>query len=210
MLQIHDRTELSPDYLPCEFRIKWADAGWEIAQARRLRRAVFCIEQGVFVGDDLDVIDQHAQLLVAVAQVGGMPDQVVGTVRIHHDTDGLWWGSRLAVHPAYRHLGRIGATLIRLAVCSAHARGAVVLLAHVQAQNEAMFQKLAWQTLKHEQVHGRPHVLMQVDLGAYPPCHDPITGFVTQARASARPATLPPPPTAPASPASLAVTELAP
>ena len=36
---------------------------------------------------------------------------------------GLWWGSRLAVHAAFRHHGRIGATLIRLAVCSAHARG---------------------------------------------------------------------------------------
>ena len=210
MLHTHDLCELPATYLPCEFRIKWADAGWEIDQARKLRRAVFCAEQGVFVGDDLDAIDAHAQPLVAVSQVGGMPDQVVGTVRIHHDTDGLWWGSRLAVHPAYRHLGRIGATLIRLAVCSAHARGAVVFLAHVQAQNEAMFQKLAWQTLKHEQVHGRPHVLMQVDLGAYPPCHDPITGFVTQARAGARPATLPSPPTAPASPVAPAVTELAP
>lgn len=186
MLRTDDLCELSATFLPCEFRIKWADEGWEIAQARRLRRAVFCAEQGVFVGDDLDVIDAHAQPLVAVSQLGGMPDQVVGTVRIHHDTDGLWWGSRLAVHPAYRHLGRIGATLIRLAVCSAHARGARVFLSHVQAQNQAMFERLNWQALKHEQLHGRPHVLMQVDLAAYPPCHDPITGFVTQARSTAR------------------------
>lgn len=186
MLRTDDLCELPATFLPCEFRIKWADAGWEIAQARKLRRAVFCAEQGVFVGDDIDAIDAHAQLLVAVSQLGGMPDQVVGTVRIHHDTDGLWWGSRLAVHPAYRHLGRIGATLIRLAVCSAHARGARVFLAHVQAQNQVMFEKLSWQTLKHEQLHGRPHVLMQVDLAAYPPCHDPITGFLTQARGAAR------------------------
>ena len=186
MLHTHDLCELPAAYLPCEFRVKWADAGWEIDQARRLRRAVFCAEQGVFVGDDLDVIDAHAQPLVAVSQVGGMPDQVVGTVRIHHDADGLWWGSRLAVHPAYRHLGRLGATLIRLAVCSAHARGARVFLAHVQAQNRTMFEKLHWQSLRDEQLHGRPHVLMQADLAAYPPCHDPITGFTTQARPSAR------------------------
>lgn len=181
MLHTDDLCELTATFLPCEFRTKWADAGWEIHQARALRRAVFCEEQGVFVGDDLDAIDAQAQLLVAVSQLGGMPDQVVGTVRIHHDTDGLWWGSRLAVHPAYRHLGRLGATLIQLAVCSAHARGARVFLAHVQAQNRAMFEKLNWQSLRDEQLHGRPHVLMQADLAAYPPCHDPITGFMTRA-----------------------------
>ncbi len=183
MLRQDDLTELSSAYQPCEFRIKWADAGWEIAQARRLRRAVFCAEQGVFIGDDLDAIDAQgqSQLLVAVSQVGGMPDQVVGTVRIHHDRDGLWWGSRLAVHPAFRHLGRLGASLIKLAVCSAHARGATAFLAHVQAQNRPMFEKLSWRALKDEQLHGRPHLLMQVDLAAYPPCHDPITGWVARA-----------------------------
>ena len=186
MLSTDDLSELPLAYLACGFRVKWADEGWEIAQARRLRRAVFCAEQGVFLGDDLDVIDGHAQPLVAVSQVGGMPDQVVGTVRIHHDTDGLWWGSRLAVHPAYRHLGRLGATLIRLAVCSAHARGARVFLAHVQAHNQPMFEKLNWQPLKAEQLHGRPHVLMQADLASYPPCHDPVTGFTTRAMQAAR------------------------
>lgn len=187
MLRQDDLSELPSAYQPCAFRIKWADAGWEIAQARRLRRAVFCAEQGVFVGDDLDAIDAQGQSqpLVAVSQVGGMPDQVVGTVRIHHDHEGLWWGSRLAVHPAFRHLGRIGASLIRLAVCSAHARGATAFLAHVQAQHRPMFEKLNWRALKDEHLHGRPHLLMQVDLAAYPPCHDPITGFVTRAAAPA-------------------------
>ena len=181
--------DLPQAFSPCEFRIKWADSGWEIHHARRLRRAVFCDEQGVFAGNDLDAIDGQAQPLVAMSCVGGLADAVVGTVRIHaaqagrHDQEaasGVWWGSRLAVDAAYRHVGRIGATLIRLAVCSAHARGAQVFLAHVQAQNQALFEKMHWRTLRPETLHGRPHLLMQADLAMYPPCHDPLTGFVSR------------------------------
>ena len=179
-------------YAPCEFRIKWADSAWETQQARALRRAVFCIEQGVFVGDDSDAIDGHAQTLVAVSTLAGLPDQLVGTVRIHRaeaalhadgDPEGVWWGSRLAVHAAFRHHGRIGSTLIALAVRSAQARGCHAFLAHVQVQNVALFKKLRWQWLRDERLHGRPHALMQAELAAYPPCHDPITGLVTRSGA---------------------------
>ena len=170
-------------FAPCEFRIKWADSAWEIQQARALRRAVFCVEQGVFVGDDTDAVDAHAQTLVAVSALAGMPDQVVGTVRIHAAEGGLWWGSRLAVHAAFRQHGRIGSTLISLAVRSAHARGALIFLAHVQAQNVPLFRKLRWTPLREETLHGRSHALMQADLAAYPPCHDPITGLSTRSAA---------------------------
>ena len=172
----------APPFVPCEFRVKWAHGDWETDHARRLRRAVFCVEQGVFVGDDTDDIDGHAQLLVAVAHVAGLPEQVVGTVRIHEEAPGRWWGSRLAVHAAFRHHGRIGATLIRLAVGSAHARGCHTFLAHVQAQNVPMFEKLAWTGLADEVLHGRPHRLMQADLAAYPPCHTPYAGHVAASR----------------------------
>jgi len=175
--------ELPTAFVPCEFRVKWADGGWEINEARKLRRAVFCDEQRVFEGDDLDAVDVHAQPLVALSCVGGMSEQVVGTVRIHRgadgDRDGIWWGSRLAVHADYRRHGRLGATLIRLAVSSAHARGCRVFLAHVQKQNQPLFEKLRWTPLRGERLHGREHVLMQADLAHYPPCHDPLTGFVT-------------------------------
>jgi putative N-acetyltransferase (TIGR04045 family) len=175
--------DLPTHFSPCEFRIKWADAGWEIHGARRLRRAVFCEEQGVFRDDDLDAIDAHAQTIVALSCVGGMNDQVVGTVRLHRgeqgEADGVWWGSRLAVDSAFRKHGRIGATLIRLAVSSARARGCGIFLAHVQAQNRPLFEKMHWQALREEALHGRPHVLMQADLTQYPACHDPLTGYVT-------------------------------
>ncbi|WP_394791266.1 MSMEG_0567/Sll0786 family nitrogen starvation N-acetyltransferase, partial [Rhodoferax sp.] len=74
--------DLPNHFAPCEFRVKWADGGWEINEARRLRRAVFCDEQRVFATDDLDSIDGHAQPIVALSCIGGMNDQVVGTVRI--------------------------------------------------------------------------------------------------------------------------------
>lgn len=175
--------DLTTHFTPCEFRIKWADSAWEVHEARRLRRAVFCAEQGVFEGDDRDAIDAHAQTIVALSCMGGMPDQLVGTVRIHLDDlqgrDGVWWGSRLAVHAAFRKHGRIGMTLIRLAVSSARARGCSVFLAHVQVQNQPLFEKLHWKALREEDLHRRPHVLMQAELAQYPPCHDPLTGLVT-------------------------------
>lgn len=182
MLDLDHICELPNSFSPCEFRVKLADSAWEIDQARRLRRAVFCIEQGVFVGDDTDSVDEHAQLLVAVSTVGGMADQVVGVVRIHAAVDGLWWGSRLAVHPAFRQYSHLGASLIKLAVSIAHARGAQIFLAFVQSQNRVFFEKLHWRALREEQRFGRPHCLMQAELMQYPPCHDPLTGFVTQSR----------------------------
>ena len=179
--------DLPQRFSPCEYRIKWATNGWEINQARLLRRDVFCLEQGVFEGDDIDAVDNYAQTLVAVSCVAGMADQVVGTVRIHPGDEGIWWGSRLAVDANFRRDrdtgGRLGVSLIRLAVCSAHARGAQIFLAHVQAQHQALFEKLHWRTLKAEYLHNRPHWLMQVDLSKYPPCHDPLTGFVTRSPA---------------------------
>ncbi|CAB3692016.1 hypothetical protein LMG24238_03176 [Paraburkholderia sediminicola] len=166
-------------YAPSEFRIKWTTLDWEADEAYKLRRAVFCIEQGIFVGDDLDDIDTHAQQLVAVSCVAGMPEQVVGTVRIHRDEGSVWFGSRLAVHAAFRRYGKIGATLIRLAVSSAHALGCETFLAHVQSQNVPLFCAMHWDVLAEETLLGRPHHLMQAQLDWYPRCVTPYSGFVT-------------------------------
>jgi putative N-acetyltransferase (TIGR04045 family) len=182
MLDLDHICDLPTAFSPCEFRVKLAGTDWEEAQSHKLRRAVFCMEQGVFIGDDRDALDDEALPIVAVSCVGGVGDQVVGTVRIHTQGDDLWWGSRLAVHPSFREYGHIGATLIRLAVCTAHARGARIFLAHVQSQNRALFEKLHWRTLKQEMRFGRPHCLMEVDLKRYPPCEDPWAGIVTRAR----------------------------
>ena len=186
MLCVDDLCEMPAVYAPVEFLVREAAQQWERDEAMALRRAVFCIEQGIFVRDDRDAIDDDAQLLVAMSCTAGMPEQVVGTVRIHRgDGAGIWWGSRLAVHPSFRSQGHLGATLIRLAVSRAHALGCDNFFAHVQMQNVPLFRKLGWALLQESSVHGRPHARMRADLACYPPCHDPVSGYVTRAKVAA-------------------------
>jgi putative N-acetyltransferase (TIGR04045 family) len=160
-----------------EFLVKFATEPWEKRGAAALRRLVFCEEQGIFTGDDRDPIDETAITLVALSVLGVAADEVVGTVRVHEAKLGLWWGSRLAVAPAYRRLGAVGTALIKLAVSSAHARGCRCFLAHVQAQNAPLFHRLNWRTLEETELLGRPHHKMEADLGFYPPFPSPETGF---------------------------------
>lgn len=170
-------------FSPSEFRIKFAASRWEREGAYALRRQVFCEEQGLF-DDDRDAVDDYAITLVALSMLGVAADQVVGTVRIHEDEPGLWRGSRLAVARECRRVGAIGATLIRLAVSSAHAMGARTFLAHVQAQNALLFRQMHWEPLEEVELHGRPHVKMRADLAFYPPCHAPEVGYVALRKAA--------------------------
>jgi putative N-acetyltransferase (TIGR04045 family) len=168
-----------------EFQVKFATESWERRGALALRREVFCTEQGLFDGDDIDAIDAHAIPLVALSMLGVAADAVVGTVRIHEAEAGVWWGSRLAVAPGYRKVGALGAALIRLAVSSAHARGCRRFLARVQAQNVLLFRRLHWQTVEEIELLGKPHHLMLADLNYYRPFENAERGFVALARRAA-------------------------
>lgn len=165
-----DLKDRPPAFLPSEFHIRLATEPWERAGYARLRREVFCTEQGIFRDDDRDGVDEIALPIVAIAIVMGMPDRVVGTVRIHEAEPGLWYGSRLTVHREFRRQAGLGPGLISLAVGTAHARGCVRFLAHVQAQNVPLFERLHWRSLAPVALHGRPHRLMEADLAHYPPC----------------------------------------
>jgi putative N-acetyltransferase (TIGR04045 family) len=168
-----------PVFLPAEYRVKFATEAWERREAAALRRQVFCGEQGIFAGDDRDDIDAIAIPLVVISSLGVAPHDVVGTVRIHEADRGVWWGSRLAVAADYRRIGALGSSLIRLAVCSAHARGCRRFYAHVQSQNALLFRRLHWRTLGEIELRGRPHHFMQADLAHYPPIADPEVGFLS-------------------------------
>jgi putative N-acetyltransferase (TIGR04045 family) len=168
-----------PAFLPAEYRVKFATEAWERRESAALRRQVFCEEQGIFVGDDRDDIDTIAIPLVVISSLGVAPHDVVGTVRIHEAELGVWWGSRLAVAPGYRRIGALGSSLIRLAVCSAHARGCRRFYAHVQSQNALLFRRLHWRTIEETDLRGRPHHFMQADLAYYPPITDPEAGFLS-------------------------------
>jgi putative N-acetyltransferase (TIGR04045 family) len=174
-----------PPFLACEFRVKFATAAWERRGAAELRRQVFCREQKLFADDDRDAIDDVAIPLVALSSLAVAHEDVVGTVRIHQAEPSLWWGSRLAVSRPYRKIGAIGTSLIRLAVCSAHARGCQRFLAHVQSQNAPLFHALHWRTLEEITVHGHPHHFMQADLDWYPPLTTPETGFLSHLKQAA-------------------------
>jgi len=168
-----------PAFLPAEYRVKFATELWERREARALRRRVFCEEQGIFDGDDRDDIDAIAIPLVVISSLGVAPHDVVGTVRIHQAEPKVWWGSRLAVARDYRRIAALGASLIRLAVCSAHARGCRRFYAHVQSQNALLFRRLHWRTIEEIELCGRPHHFMEADLACYPPFPDPETGFLS-------------------------------
>ncbi len=173
-------------FLPGEYRIALADAEWERRGHHALRRAVFCEEQAIFADDDHDEIDRVAQPIVASTCVLGAPHHVVGAVRIHEESPGLWWGSRLAVHRDHRRIGRIGAELIQLAVCTANARGCHTFLAYVQAQNAPFFARLHWRTQEIVPLHGRPHHRMIASLSHYPPHGRSETRFIRSSGLSAR------------------------
>ena len=171
-------------FSPSEFRVKFAASRWEREGAFALRRAVFCEEQGIFAQDDRDAVDDYAINIVALSMLGVAADRVVGAVRIHEETPGVWWGSRLAVDAEFRRVGAIGATLIRLAVSSAHAMGGRTFLAHVQAPNGLLFKQLHWSTLAEVELFGRPHLKMSADLNQYPPCRAPEVGYVALRKAA--------------------------
>lgn len=168
-----------------EFLIRQATAPWEIGAAASLRHRTFVTEQGIFEDHDRDEIDRHALPLVAVSTMASEADEVVGTVRIHEAEAGVWWGSRLAVAPEYRRVGRLGAELIRLAVGTAHGRGCTLFLASVQMQNVALFEKLNWTSLGQQDLHGHPHMKMRADLSKYPAIADPARGWVALTRKTA-------------------------
>ena len=172
-------------FIACEFRIKFATLPWERRAAAELRRQVFCEEQGIFDATDRDAIDGHAITLVALSSWGIMDEDVVGTVRIHEESPGLWWGSRLAVARPYRKVGAIGTSLIRLAVGSAHAKGCTRFLAHVQSQNAKLFHALHWHTIEETEIHHHPHHFMWADLAHYPPITSPETGFLSHLKQAA-------------------------
>jgi putative N-acetyltransferase (TIGR04045 family) len=146
---------------------KPATEAWELRAYRRLRRRIFCEEQGLFDRDDGDLADDGATPLVAVANVAGMPDQVVGVVRIWEPEPRQWWGGRLGTHPDHRGDRTIAPGLVRLAVSTACRRGCSRFLATVQVRNVGLFERLHWRALGPVEVCGRPHALMEADLAQF-------------------------------------------
>jgi putative N-acetyltransferase (TIGR04045 family) len=155
------------DFLAGELRVKPASEAWERQHYYALRRAVFSDEQRL-LAQDKDERDFQAIPIVAVAHHCGMPERVVGAVRIYPTEPGVWYGGRLCVERPYRRHAMIGTALVNEAVSRAIDLGCQTFLATVQEANEGYFHNLHWHTLKTLDVLGQPHCLMQADLSRYP------------------------------------------
>lgn len=155
--------------LATQFAARVASEAWQIEGYWRLRAAIFAEEQGLFEGSDLDRHDECAVPIVAESLSVGMPERVVGVVRIFETTERTWYGGRLGVERQYRRHGAIGTALITQAVRTAHALGCARFLATVQVQNVRYFERHRFRQLESLEILGRPHVLMQADLEVYPP-----------------------------------------
>lgn len=141
----------------------------EVRAYFRLRQAIFCQEQGLFSGDDIDDLDAVAYPIIAVEHDFLAGRRIVGIVRIYEAEPRLWYGGRLGVHPSYRRVGRIGKGLIQKAVTTANGWGCDRFLATVQMQNVRFFRRLHWQSLEETEICDRTHHLMEADLNFYPP-----------------------------------------
>lgn len=155
--------------LSTQFAAQLAVERWQLDAYWRLRRAIFAEEQGLFHDHDEDEHDAHALPIVAVSSSSGMPERVVGVVRIFEAGPGVWYGGRLGVEREYRRCGAIGTALIAQAVRSAHALGCSRFLATVQEQNVRYFERHHFVSRECVDVLGRRHRLMQADLDSYPP-----------------------------------------
>ncbi|GAA5002968.1 hypothetical protein GCM10023206_06240 [Acinetobacter puyangensis] len=150
--------------------IKVVTEDWERYQYYQLREAIFRDEQKI-LKEDRDEHDFKALGIVAIGQMFGEHDRVIGAVRIFPENKKCWWGGRLCVEPLYRHHHAIGKALINAAVSTAKNLGCQTFLATVQQQNERYFQKLCWDSVEELIVANIPHVLMQAQIEQYPLQH---------------------------------------
>jgi putative N-acetyltransferase (TIGR04045 family) len=147
-----------------------ASEAWQKEAYFRLRRDIFEREQRLFSDSDVDEHDMHATPIVALSQVAGMPDEVIGVVRIYRSEGDTWYGGRLGVAHHYRRVGAVGGALIHTAVSTAHAWGCTRFLATVQLRNVRYFEHYAFRSIREVMILNHAHHLMQADLGSFPPC----------------------------------------
>ena len=133
-----------------------------------LRRQIFCLEQGLFDGDDRDEHDQAAHPIVCLHE----NVRVVGVVRVWETAPGDWWGGRLGVDAEFRAAAVVGRRLVQTAVGTARAWGSWRFRATVQSANVAFFRRLHWRTLEELELFGQRHHLMEADLSWYRPTNE--------------------------------------
>ena len=132
----------------------------ELAQCFEIRNKVFVQEQQLFERTDQDERDGAAIHLAAFCM-----GRIIGTVRVYRDSDGNWWGGRLAVLKRYR--GRAGRELVYTAVGMVKQLGARRFCANILKENINFFKSIGWRQIGEEfQLQGRPHLLVEADIAS--------------------------------------------
>ena len=115
------------------FEIRHARTDEELEAALSLRYEVFCVEQGVPVGEERDGRDGEGLHLIALEG-----DRLLGTCRLVF-VGGTAQFSRLAVAGSARRRG-IATALLRAADLETRARGAHRLVLHAQTYARALYE----------------------------------------------------------------------
>ncbi|TDF36303.1 GNAT family N-acetyltransferase [Alteromonadaceae bacterium M269] len=141
---------------------------WEKQAYFELRQQVFKKEQNLHFEHEKDANDFIATPIVAIANLCGVGQEVVGGVRVFKTDNHTWFGGRLCVKRPYRGTLSIGKKLINEAVTLAKKNGCDRFFANIQHSNVSYFERLFWKPLYHLEVAGTAHVRMEADLSRYP------------------------------------------
>ena len=141
---------------------------WEKQAYFELRRQVFKCEQNLHFKHEKDANDFIATPIVAIANLCGVGQEVVGGVRVFKTDPYTWFGGRLCVKKSYRGTLSIGKKLINEAVTLAKKDGCDHFFANIQLGNVDYFERLFWKPLYQLEIAGKPHLRMEVDLSRYP------------------------------------------
>jgi putative N-acetyltransferase (TIGR04045 family) len=151
---------------PRAFHIEPARDRAALAEYHVLRTDVFVRQQGLFEVHDLDHVDDDPRTVVLVAR--DADGTVLGGVRLGPVDGGPdlgWWcGGRLVVRPDCPVRG-VGGALVRAACAHAENAGVLRFEATVQPQNERMFHRLGWTSVRAVVTADAPHVLMRWPIG---------------------------------------------
>lgn len=143
-----------------EIALRWVHGEREIAQALRIRREVFCGEQGVPLAEEIDGRDGDAWHLLASVEGAG----VVGTLRVLGAEGPTAKIGRVAVEPAWRRRGLASAMLAE-ALARAAALGAARARLAAQTSAVALYESAGFAVESGEfEEAGIAHVWMGRDL----------------------------------------------
>ncbi len=137
--KIETRLSATHQFSTPKLELRIASEPWELEAYFTIRHQVFVEEQGIFEDSDRDEHDEISIPIIACCD-----GRIAGVVRCYQESEGIWYGGRLAVHMDYRRYD-LGTRLVQEAVETMKRHDDVDrFLAKVQIQNVRYFRRLGW------------------------------------------------------------------